>query len=343
MIIKDEELVLDRILKCAKQFADELIIVDTGSKDKSIEIAKKYTNKVYEFKWCNDFAKARNFSFSKASSDYIMWLDADDYISDENIKKIQKLKTNNMLTDVYMFKYVMGFENNKPTFEFYRERLIKRSLNLQWEGFVHECISPCGKIDYEDIEIEHRKLKVSDPKRNLNLYRKALKREIKFSPREQYYYSRELYYNGFYSSALRELKKYLKLNDNFQPNIIGAYLLICEIYLIKQQSLKAKEYIFNCISKFLPNAEMSCMIGRIFDTLKDSTQAIFWYQTAMFCPKQTSGFVQPDYQNFIPYLELSKLYYYSNNYNEAKKFHILAKKLKPNHPSIKFNEQFFIQ
>ena len=87
MIVKNEEQVLDRCLNSVKDIADEIIIVDTGSTDKTKDIAKKYTNKVYDFKWINDFSKARNYSFSKASMDYTLWLDADDVILENDKKK----------------------------------------------------------------------------------------------------------------------------------------------------------------------------------------------------------------------------------------------------------------
>ncbi|MDE5995713.1 MAG: glycosyltransferase family 2 protein, partial [Eubacterium sp.] len=84
MIVKNEEKVLARCLESIKNAVDEIIIADTGSTDNTKEIAKKYTDKIYDFEWVDDFSKARNFSFSKASKDYIMWLDADDIISKEN-------------------------------------------------------------------------------------------------------------------------------------------------------------------------------------------------------------------------------------------------------------------
>ena len=69
MIVKNEELVLGRCLESIKDLVEEIIIVDTGSTDKTKEIAKLYTNNIYDFKWINDFSAARNFSFSKATKD----------------------------------------------------------------------------------------------------------------------------------------------------------------------------------------------------------------------------------------------------------------------------------
>ena len=72
MIVKDEEDVLARCLESAADTADEIIIVDTGSADATKEIARRYTDKVYDFAWTDDFSAARNFSFSKAEMEYCM-------------------------------------------------------------------------------------------------------------------------------------------------------------------------------------------------------------------------------------------------------------------------------
>ena len=71
---------------------EEIIIVDTGSTDKTKEIARKYTDKIFDYKWCNDFADARNFAASKATGDYISSADADEYLDADNQKKLAQLK-----------------------------------------------------------------------------------------------------------------------------------------------------------------------------------------------------------------------------------------------------------
>ena len=84
MIVKNEEKVLSRCLDSLKGLMDEIIIVDTGSTDRTKEIARQYTDKVYDFFWCEDFAAARNFSFSKATMEYIYAPDADEYLDETN-------------------------------------------------------------------------------------------------------------------------------------------------------------------------------------------------------------------------------------------------------------------
>ena len=71
MIVKDEEKVLARCLDSIADLMDEIIIVDTGSTDRTKEIARKYTDKIYDFKWIQDFSAARNYAFSLAKMEYI--------------------------------------------------------------------------------------------------------------------------------------------------------------------------------------------------------------------------------------------------------------------------------
>src|SRR5664280_1682563 len=92
MIVKNEEETLARCLKSVIGIADEIVIVDTGSTDKTKEIAKKYTDCLYDFEWVDDFSGARNFSFEKATMDYILWMDADDVLADTDKSKFIQLK-----------------------------------------------------------------------------------------------------------------------------------------------------------------------------------------------------------------------------------------------------------
>ena len=112
MIVKDEEAVLKRCLESAKEIADEMIVVDTGSRDQTREIAEKEGARVYQFPWIDDFAAARNFSFSQAVMDYCLWLDADDVLLPEDRRRLQKLKESlEPGVDMVMMKYNTAFDS----------------------------------------------------------------------------------------------------------------------------------------------------------------------------------------------------------------------------------------
>ena len=339
MIVRDEAKNLPNILNIVQKFADEIIIVDTGSKDETISIAKMFTNNVYNFTWCNDFSKARNFSFSKTTRDYIMWLDADDYIDDTNVQKILNLKNTTNPLDLYMMKYTIS----NASFSYYRERLLKRSNNYIWSGFVHEAITPTGRVEYLDITIQHKKTASSNPKRNLNLYRYHKKQNYKFNAREQYYYAKELYYNGYYASAIRELKKFLAYKNKFLPNHYDAILTLARIYNHKSQHNLSINILADFIKTYTPTSEICCELGNAFIKSHRINDAIMAYEAALTIPPNliSGAFVEYDYYYLIPHLQLVCLYYKKGNYELSKYHHNILINQYPSHPSVIYNQQFF--
>lgn len=344
MIIKNEEKILARCLDSIKDVADELIIVDTGSSDSSTEIARKYTDKVYNFEWCKDFAKARNFSFGKASCEYIMWLDADDVIYKQDYDKLIDLKQGGIPADVYMLKYNIAFDkDNNPTFSYYRERIVRNSKIFVWRGFVHEAITPCGKIEYCDIAITHKKEKSQDPKHNLKLYNYHIKNGVELNTRELYYYARELYYNNFFSKASKYFRKFLRAKNQFLPNTCVAVYILSECYRKKNKIRQAKQIIFKHFSTNLPTAQLCCQLGVLFELSNELEISIFWNKCAMSCdiPQNTGDFVEQEYYSLIPLLSLTNLYYRIGDEKSSEHFHNIAKAKHPSDPSVIFNENFF--
>ena len=176
MIVKNEEMHITRCLKSVADLVDEIIVVDTGSEDRTVEIVSQYTAKIYSYPWQEDFSDARNYSFSKASMDFCMWMDADDVLEETEKDKFLHLKqTLSSDVDIVMMKYNTAFdEDGKPSFSYFRERWIKNCSEYRWVGAVHEVIPPSGNIVYSDIAVSHKKRNAGDPDRNLNIYRKAL-------------------------------------------------------------------------------------------------------------------------------------------------------------------------
>ena len=143
MIVKNEEKILGRCLDCLKGIADEIVIVDTGSTDATKEIAGKYTDRIYDFEWVNDFAKARNFAFGLCQMDYIFSADADEILDEANIEAFKNLKEILLPEiDVVQMVYKNQLECN-TTYNFdeeLRPKLYKRLRSFIWEGSVHETV-----------------------------------------------------------------------------------------------------------------------------------------------------------------------------------------------------------
>ena len=147
MIVKNEEDVLARALDSVKELADEIIIVDTGSEDRTKDIARHYTQKVFDFEWEDDFAAARNFACRKASMDYWMWLDADDIVTENELKKMKALKSEiDPDTDVVMMKYLTGFDRDGyPAVSYYRERWLRNGKGCDGSADGPDDAKPAGR------------------------------------------------------------------------------------------------------------------------------------------------------------------------------------------------------
>lgn len=157
MIMFDEAEVLERCLKSAKGLWDELIIVDTGSKDKSIEVAESFGAQVIRAQWLDDFALVRNIGLKKATGDWIFILDPDEVICPRDIPEVREytksekvvvyqFKTRNYTNNPYLLNYVPNrfeYEEGKG-FRGYAEsnkaRLFKNHIGLTFEGIIHEMV-----------------------------------------------------------------------------------------------------------------------------------------------------------------------------------------------------------
>ena len=345
MIVKDEEMNIARCLDSAASLVDEIIIVDTGSKDQTVEIASKYTSKVYSYLWNDDFSDARNYSFSKASMDYCMWMDADDILENTEKEKFLQLKeTLSPDVDIVMMKYHTAFDEvGKPSFSYFRERWIRNCSKYRWIGAVHEVIPPSGSIVYSDIAVSHKKIKVQDPDRNLNIYRKVLAEGKHLEARQQYYYGRELYYHKQYKEAVSVLEQFLLSEEGWIENKIEACLVCANCYnhLDKEQS--ALNALLRSMSYDMPRAEICCEIGKYFLDHGNYSIAAYWYETALGRPQNeySGGFVLPDCYDYIPLLQLCVCFDKLGNRKLAKEYNEKAGACKPYSKAYLYNKQYF--
>lgn len=345
MIVKNESDVLERCLACMEGIADEIIIVDTGSTDDTKEIALKFTSKVYDFEWSDDFAAARNYSFSKATMQYAMWLDADDIIDDKNRKLLLELKnTLSISADMVYLRYDVAFDSeDNPTLSYYRERIFKRELNYRWIGEIHEVIPQRGLAEYREISIQHRKLHPTEQGRNLRIFEKMIAEGKTLEPRQRFYYARELMYNDKLYDAVRELNIFLDEGQGWIENNISACkdLAYCQAALgDTEASLKS---LLRSFAYDTPRAELCCDIGKHFFNLAQYQTAAFWYEIAAdrTPDERNGGFCQMDCYGYIPFMQLCVCYDRLGDREKAIAYNEKAGALKPNDTSYMHNREYF--
>ncbi|MBW9173882.1 glycosyltransferase [Clostridium estertheticum] len=345
MIVKNEEDVLGRCLECVKDIVDEIIIVDTGSTDNTKKIALEYTDKIFDFQWIDDFSAARNNAFSKATKDYILWLDADDMILEEDIKKFKELKqTLTLDVDNVMMMYNVGFdETGAVTLSYFRERLSKRSNNSQWMEPVHECLLIGGNTINTDICITHRKEHAAVQGRNISIYKKILAEGTPLTPRGLFYYSRELYQNGFIEEAIKYFNEFLDTEHGWVEDNISSCFDLSKCYNIIGDKKSMLKILLRSFEYDTPRAEICCNIGTYYFESLDYNKAIFWYKLAANLDKPVNswGFISHDFWGYIPNIQLSVCYDRLGNRENSIKFNDKAAEYKPNSQAVQQNRDYF--
>src|SRR5690625_593118 len=306
MIVKNEEEVLNDCLSSVKSICDEIIIVDTGSTDKTKEIARKFTRQIYDFKWTDNFAAARNYAFSKATKEYILWLDADDILTEKNQQKLIKLKESFPSNiDAVSMNYILQFdEYGNPSFYFRRYRLVKRRNNFQWKGAVHEYLEVGGNIYEADISIIHQKDRkeynsiVSD--RNLKIYENMLKKGKKFTPRDLYYFANELKDHQQYDKALFYYQRFLNEKTGWFEDKIRACLYMEDIYKRMEDQENRLKVLLKTFTYDAPRPETCCKLGDYFIEKYSPHIAIYWYEQAIEIEHHPQGFHFEAYSTWYP-------------------------------------------
>jgi len=133
MIVKNEERYIERCLESVKNMVNEVVIIDTGSTDATIEIANKYTTNIYSFDWVNDFSAARNFALKHAKSDYILVMDADEYLEEDVDLQKDLIKD----YDYYVFNIKNHMKLNR-SFTHTAVRMFRNHVGLKYENRLHE-------------------------------------------------------------------------------------------------------------------------------------------------------------------------------------------------------------
>lgn len=347
MIVRNEEEVLANCLSSVKEACDEIIIVDTGSTDKTKEIAAVYTDNIFDFDWIDDFSAARNYAFSKAKKDFILWLDADDILHKEDLNKLLELKKNlDQTVDAVSMLYNIAFDEfDNPTFSYRRNRLVKQANHFKWYGVVHEYLEVSGNIIQSDIAITHNKHVKENPDtegRNLRIYESKMKRGETFSPRDLYYYANELKDNEHYKKSIIYYQEFLATKKGWVEDEIMACMNMSECY----SQLGEKDEELNALLKTfkydVPRPEVSCRLGTYFKERKEYDTAVFWYNTAINTKqKESGGFRQPAFSTWYPHLQLVVCHWELGNREKSYEHNKLAENYRPNDSSVMSNNQFF--
>jgi glycosyltransferase involved in cell wall biosynthesis len=221
LIVKNEEAYLDACLKSVKDWVNEIIVVDTGSTDRTVEIAKENGAKVSYFEWIGDFAAARNESLSLATNPFILQLDADEEIISSSIEWFRSEYPYNEFDGYYTLLHNLRDASSDEVLVSHRLiRFFRNHPDIRFKNKIHENIMiPTGKTSLSKIEILHKGYgkeinSAAKTKRNMDLLLANLK-ENPYNPYTHYYLSQSFSALGKTADAYKACMKSLKLGINF--------------------------------------------------------------------------------------------------------------------------------
>lgn len=251
LIVKNEEKYLHACLNSLQGRVNEIILVDTGSQDKTIEIAEKFGCKFYKFNWNDNFSDARNFAISKATNEIILSIDADELL-------ISNLSINNYSADTGgYYVNISNISRDEQTgtirkFNSRQVRLFRNHTKIKFSGSVHEQVLDSIKsagfnIIESDIEIEHKGYDISSEELKSKMLRnlRLIENELTFDYKNIYYLFHKaktlfaLDRNDESLSCLREIIG-ISRNSETKKNSLN---LISEIYFRYNNYDKAVEIL----------------------------------------------------------------------------------------------------
>jgi glycosyltransferase involved in cell wall biosynthesis len=289
MIVRNEAATLGRCLAGMRDAVDELVVVDTGSTDETIEIARSFDARVSRFDWVDDFAKARQFAFDQARADWILWLDADDVV--EGADRIRPaVDAASSAAAGFNWQYVTARDRGgRPTCTFWRERCVRREGGFRWQGAVHEVLTgPAASRLVRDgnVRVEHLPdpARRRDPRRNLAILQAEHARlGGRTTPRTLLYLGLEYMALGELAEAEPFLERFLRVSSWSEQGYY-AFLALADLRR-RQGRFSAAARAAHAARDLVPSRpEAYFSLAETAYFRKDWPQVVRWAEAGMALP-----------------------------------------------------------
>lgn len=234
IMVRNEESCIKQCLESIRD-ADEIVIVDTGSIDNTIEIIQKYAHRIYYYAWNDNFSEVRNFVSRQCSGEWILSIDADEELEKNGIKKIKKLIKNEKEDAIYLTIY-----SKDKTLKYFNPKLYRNDARVFWCGRAHIYLN-IQPQKYSDIKIYRgwSKSHNLDPDRTIRILKKSLDADSNLM-RERFYLGKEYAERHKWPDAIIELTIYVyESKDN--AYLAEAYLLLAKSYHQIGKDVAAKD------------------------------------------------------------------------------------------------------
>lgn len=331
MIVKNEQDNLPRCLDSVKDIVDEMIIVDTGSSDSTVDIAKQYGAKVYFFPWNDNFSDARNYSLQHAAGDWILIMDADDELEKSHQQAVLDLVKRNE-ADAYFFQTVcyLGDTAGVDALNNLNIRLIKNKMGYFFSNPIHEQIysnikeiNPSAKILNEPIKVYHygyldQKIKEHDKRnRNIRILQKELEQYPGY-PFTLFNLGNEYFALGNYPKAIEFYEKCYAKFDIAQGYSSKLILKLVNCYMYSGRNDDALKLIEEGLNYYPDFTDLEYLRGMAYNSLDMPTLAIKHFAKCIEIGEAPIHLnMIPGTGNYRAYLMLGEVYYKLEDYEAA--------------------------
>ena len=326
-IAKDEEAALPFMLDSVKDIADEIVVCDTGSTDSTIEIARKYTDKVYEIPWEDSFAKARNRALEYCTGDWILSMDCDETLDAESAKALRaELEQLPDHVDLAFVTIVMCMDDGRPYQEFLGERIFRGGRGIRFEGDMHNWINvptdSNSRVALPHIRILHNRGVKGIEARSERAHQRLSMAEEIFIPkieanptdrRSMFYLGGTYFDSGMYDKAEEWLKRYLEVSD-WPEERYQAALLLAQCYLNRNDKEAAGRILSLHLRDNWRRGEALVMLANMAREAGDLGQAEWWAKVASLKPMPVDPlFAEVAAHTWQPHFELWQTYMQGND------------------------------
>jgi glycosyltransferase involved in cell wall biosynthesis len=314
IIVKNEEDIIRRCLNCVSKFADQIVVVDTGSTDKTKEIINEEYSSVelYDSKKFNkdthfsdfEFGTAKNEAVDRCVNPWVIWWDADDFMDDASIDKIKITARDSALDVIYDFRIVFG------TSKFYHSRMLPNGKGIRFDEdhSCHEFLTAkkgIRRFKRDDIKIQHlpgKKGGLPSAERNVKIMEKDYYVKGRKDSRTLFYLAnsyRELKNN---KEAIKFYEEYLSKSKWKEERLFARYYK-SRCHFMLEENRKAVNEALMAITEDDRFAEPYCFLGDMYSSFGKYEKAKAWYTMAKILkspPKDSVLFVMPNLYSDYP-------------------------------------------
>jgi glycosyltransferase involved in cell wall biosynthesis len=316
LIIKNEEKVLRRCLESIKGIADEIIIVDTGSTDLSKSIASEYTDMIYNYEWEDDFSKARNFAASKASGEWIMAIDADEYVDRDSFIYFKNNLKDSSPNENILAVQIVNFlgANGANTVLNYHERIYKNDGKINYYRNIHEMLKHKDSLEkkgFAQLQFFHSGymddvMKDKD-KSNRNL---LLLESIKEKEGHDYNFLGDVYFQiGDLDKAITNYKMAFQLKGSLNYDwVVRLLVKLVNCLRAAKRSEEALGIVIASEEIYSKIVDFKFLKGQIFFNQGRDKEAIKIFEKILLEKDKLQAHSSIDYLEYLPHKHLGELY-----------------------------------